>query len=113
MRFLYDNCGGLVTIMKLKNNQQILEYREHAVESGISVPLLHFKLLEEIEGIRHCFTTRGGGVSENEFSTMNFTTTRGDKEEAVLENYRRMAKIFGVETTQFVGTDHIATTLNL
>lgn len=96
--------------MKLKNNQQILEYREHTVEQGISVPLLHFRLLEEIEGIKHCFTTRGGGVSENEFSTMNFTTIRGDKEEAVLENYRRMAKVFGVETGQFVGTDQTHTT---
>ena len=69
--------------MKQKNNQQILTYKEHIVEQGISVPLLHFKLLEEIEGIKHCFTTRGGGVSENELSSMNLSFTRGDKEENV------------------------------
>lgn len=96
--------------MKQKNNQQILEYKEHIVEQGISVPLLHFKLLEEIEGVKHCFTTRGGGVSENELSTMNLSFTRGDKEEAVLENYRRMALFFGTEAGQFVCTDQTHTT---
>ncbi len=96
--------------MKQKNNQQILEYREHIVEQGISVPLLHFKLLEKIEGVKHCFTTRDGGVSENELSTMNFSFTRGDKTEAVLENYRRMALFFGVEIEQFIATDQTHTT---
>lgn len=96
--------------MKQKNNQQIFEYREHEVEQGITVPLLHFKLLEEVEGIRHCFTTRGGGVSENEFAAMNFSVVRGDKEDAVLENYRRISLALGTEIGQFVCTDQTHTT---
>lgn len=96
--------------MLQKNKQEIFEYRKHEVEQGITVPLLHFKLLEEVEGIEHCFTTRGGGVSENEFATMNFSFVRGDKEEAVMENYRRMALAMGAEIGQFVCTDQTHTT---
>ena len=96
--------------MKYKNNQQIFSRREQEVESGIIVPLLYFNLLEKVDGIRHCFTTRGGGVSENEFATMNFSFTRGDKEEAVLENYRRMGLAMGAEIGQFVCTDQTHTT---
>ncbi|MBQ8278386.1 MAG: peptidoglycan editing factor PgeF [Roseburia sp.] len=96
--------------MKLKNKQQIFEYKEHAVEPGVTVPLLHFKQLEEVAGITHCFTTRGGGVSENEFATMNFSVVRGDKEEAVLENYRRISLALGTEIGQFVCTDQTHTT---
>lgn len=96
--------------MNYKNNQQIFEYKEHVVEQEVVVPLLHFKLLEQVEGIRHCFTTRGGGVSENEFATMNFSFIRGDKEEAVQENYRRIALAMGTESSRFVCTDQTHTT---
>ena len=96
--------------MKYKNNQQIFCYREHEVEPDIRVPLLHFNLFEEVEGIRHCFTTRGGGISENEFATMNFSFIRGDKEEAVLENYRRIGLAMGTEIGHFVCTDQTHTT---
>ena len=96
--------------MKYKNNQQIFFYREHEVEPEIKVPLLHFSLLEEVEGIRHCFTTRGGGVSENEFATMNLSFVRGDKEEAVFENYRRISLAMGTKMEQFVCTDQTHTT---
>ena len=96
--------------MKQKNNQQILEYREHEVEQGITVPLLHFKLLEEVEGITHCFTTRGGGVSTGDCASMNLSFTRGDDEAAVMENYRRVAKAMGVDVSQFVCSDQTHTT---
>ena len=96
--------------MKYKNSQQIFLYREHEVEPEIKVPLLHFSLLEKVEGVRHCFTTRGGGVSENEFATMNLSFTRGDREEAVRENYRRIALAMGTEIGQFVCTDQTHTT---
>ena len=39
--------------MNYKNNQQIFEYREHEVEPGIAVPLLHFENFEKIDGIRY------------------------------------------------------------
>lgn len=96
--------------MKYRNKQEIFEYREHEVEQGITVPLLHFKLLEEMKEIKHCFTTRGGGVSVGDCASMNLSFTRGDDEAAVKENYRRIALAMGTETDQFVCTDQTHTT---
>ena len=44
----------------------------------------------------HAFSTRFGGVSTGELSSMNFGVSRGDKRENVKENYRRFCALFGV-----------------
>lgn len=44
---------------------------------------------------RHLFTTRLGGVSRGAFSSMNLSTSRGDKPHAVRENYRRLCELMG------------------
>lgn len=51
------------------------------------------------EGIsaRHCFTTRMGGVSEGYLSSLNIGTSRGDKPENVLENYRILGNAIGFD----------------
>lgn len=69
-----------------------------------------FPKLESTELVSHLFSTRLGGVSENECSTMNFSYTRGDKKEAVDENYRRIAQILGCSHNDFVCTDQTHTT---
>lgn len=38
----------------------------------------------------HCFTTRWGGVSEGHLESLNLGENRGDSEENVRENYRRL-----------------------
>ena len=61
-----------------------------------SVPYLTFKKLDQA-GVRHGFSTRMGGVSEGMFSTLNLSYNRGDKKDAVDENFRRISpavKIF-------------------
>jgi len=107
---IYKHWKGVVANMKYKNGQQIFAYREHEVEPGISVPLLHFKQLEEMAGITHCFTTRAGGVSVGDCTSMNLSFSRGDDEAAVLENYRRIALAMGTEIGNFVCTDQTHTT---
>lgn len=42
-----------------------------SIREELEVPLFTFPLLEETGIVRHCFTTRLGGVSEGIFSTMN------------------------------------------
>lgn len=42
----------------------------------------------------HAFSTRIGGVSAGEFSTLNFGSNRGDDPSAVKENYRRWCALF-------------------
>lgn len=96
--------------MKQKNNQQIFEYIEHKLPNEECVPLLHFKLLEEFKMIKHCFTTRAGGVSKGDCASMNLSFTRGDKEEAVKENYHRIAIAMGVACEDFVCSDQTHTT---
>ncbi len=50
----------------------------------------------------HGFSTRGGGVSEGIFESLNLGMTRGDSEENVRENYRRFLNSCGIETDEFV-----------
>lgn len=62
------------------------------------------------QAVEHLFSTRLGGVSEGIFSTMNLSYTRGDRKEAVDENYRRIADILGCKPEAFVCSDQTHTT---
>lgn len=61
------------------------------------VPFLTYNRLSEITCIRHAFSTRLGGVSEGEFTSMNLSFGRGDSDENVTENYKRICKAVGFE----------------
>lgn len=63
---------------------------------------LCFTPWEKDEQLVHAFSTRFGGVSEGMFTSLNLGFNRGDKEENVLENYRRMAKALEVPLESFV-----------
>ena len=71
---------------------------------------LTFPLLESAGFVSHLFTTRLGGVSEGIFSSMNLSYTRGDKKEAIDENYARIAKLLKRNTSDFVCSDQTHTT---
>ena len=95
---------------KRKNNTGVPTEVAHHLGAGVEVPLLHFPLLEKTGIVKEGFTTRLGGVSEGIFSTMNLSFTRGDEEEAVRENYRRLASALEVDYDKFVFTDQTHTT---
>ncbi len=97
-------------IIRAKYRKEVLEGKEFGLSNGETLEYLSYPSLEEIEGVKHLFTTRVGGVSVGEFATLNFSFTRGDKKEHVLENYRRIGEVFGVEPTKFVATDQTHTT---
>lgn len=63
---------------------------------------LEFPALAGTGVVRHGFSTRMGGVSEGKFASMNFTFTRGDNPDHVMENYRRMAAVLGVDVNRMV-----------
>lgn len=73
-------------------------------------PMLVYPLIEKTGMVKHCFTTRKGGVSEGIFESLNLSFQRGDKREAVEENFRRVAKALGTEYENFVFTDQTHTT---
>lgn len=49
---------------------------------------IQFPKLCATGAVNHLFSTRHGGVSEGEFSSMNLSFNRGDKRENVIENYK-------------------------
>ncbi len=91
--------------MKYKNQKHIFEERRAG-----GVLYLSYPLLERTGIVRHGFSTRIGGVSEGVCSTMNFSFSRGDNEDAVRENFRRMANALGVEEDSFVFSQQTHTT---
>lgn len=86
-------------------SSKVLEEKE---KNGVIY--LSFPSLEKTGVVRQLFSTRAGGVSEGIFSTMNFSFTRGDKKEHVLENYRRIAEILDCRLEDFVCADQTHTT---
>ncbi len=92
-------------IQRISNHTgcQMKQNIQHGVE------FLTFPKLDEIEGFAHLFSTRLGGVSEGIYSSMNLSFTRGDKEEAVRENFRKIATVLGVKEAQFVLSDQTHT----
>ena len=70
---------------------------------------LTFPSLTQTGIVSHLFTTRMGGVSQGIFSSLNLSFTRGDEEEAVRENYRRVAAVLGCTSEDFVCSDQTHT----
>ncbi len=95
MEFVRDE-GRKAPVMKLQARGEI--------------PYLTFPKLEACDKIEHLFTTRAGGVSEGQFSTMNFSVNLGDHPENVRENYRRVAALLRCGIEDITGTVQTHTT---
>ncbi|MFR8172226.1 MAG: peptidoglycan editing factor PgeF [Marvinbryantia sp.] len=92
-------------IWKRKGRQSVLRTNEKE-----GVVWLTYPALEKTEGIVHGFSTRLGGVSEAHLSSMNLSFSRGDSEENVRENYRRIAAAIGFAPENLVFSDQTHTT---
>lgn len=60
-----------------------------------------------LEGTRHCFSTRFGGVSEGYLASLNLGTHRGDLPKNVRENYRILGQAVGFDPLNTVFTKQI------
>lgn len=87
-----------------KRDRQVCENREG------ELVYLTFPILEETGLVNHLFSTRMGGVSEGIYSSMNLSYTRGDKKEAVDENFSRIAAALGCSVEDMVCSDQTHTT---
>ena len=72
------------------------------------VSFLTFPSFDALPFLNHAFSTRLGGVSTGEFSSMNLGFGRGDPEENVQENYRRFCGATGFSYESLVASaqDH-------
>lgn len=91
--------------IKRKDGQEVL--RLHRAENGVAY--LTFPGLERTGAVCHLFSTREGGVSEGIYASLNFSYKRGDKKEAVDENFRRIAAVLGCGTEDMVCSDQTHT----
>lgn len=64
----------------------------------------------EIDGVKHAYTTRIGGVSEGIFSSMNMSFSRGDDPENVTQNYKRICDALGTDYKKCVLSKQTHTT---
>lgn len=72
------------------------------LEGGTSFPVLTFAAWDKLPGLRHCFTTRAGGVSEGYLSSLNLRRGLYDPDENINENFRRIARFFDVPSDRIV-----------
>ena len=83
----------------------------HTIQKGS----LEYLTADALEGSVHCFTTRYGGVSTGQFSTLNLGTSRGDSMENVLRNYEILGAAVGFRPENVVHTwqEHTDTILRV
>ena len=87
-----------------------MPHSRKAESEGREFPYLYYPMLAETGLVKHCFTTRLGGVSKGMFESLNLSFSRGDDRKAVEENFRRTAKALGTAYGDFVLTDQTHTT---
>ena len=85
-----------------------IQSKTMTLHNADTVPYLTYNSLSEIKIIRHAFTTRLGGLSEGEYTSMNMAFNRGDDPDRVTENYRRFCKSAGFDFNTLVASaqDH-------
>ena len=67
-------------------------------------PYLFFPAFQQLKDIVHGFSTRLGGVSEGDLSSMNLSFSRGDQPENVRTNFVRIADAIGFLPDELVFT---------
>lgn len=72
------------------------------VNNTNGVMYITFPILEKRGKVKHCFSTKIGGVSEGKYAKMNLSYTNGDKRENVEENFKRICECIGVSTDSLV-----------
>ena len=69
--------------MFVKSGREETTYLE-----GEKIPSIRYHILKGSGFVKDGFSTRRGGVSKGQFSSMNFSVKMGDNEENVQENFR-------------------------
>ena len=66
-----------------------------------------FPSFEKTGLVRHLYSTRRGGVSNGYFGPMNLGFTRGDDQQAVIENFRRISFVAEIYPGDMVFSDQV------
>ena len=101
--------------MNPEKASQIIDREYEGLRSGNSLrldtfgptPFVRVKGLDDLKGITAGFSTRLGGVSRGEFSSLNLARSSEDNEKAVMENYRRLGESMGIDYTRISCTHQV------
>jgi uncharacterized protein, YfiH family len=93
----------------MKSVDFIWQEENMKVNDDGEVVYLTFPSFDDIKGIKHGFSTRMGGVSEGIYASMNLSFTRGDSDEAVMENFKRISDAIGFSVDSIVCSDQTHT----
>lgn len=93
-----------------KENKEICKENHMMIENKDDLLYFTFDSLDKTGIVKHCFSSRLGGVSEEHLSSMNLSYTRGDKKESVDENYHRIAQVLDCKIEDIVCSDQTHTT---
>ncbi|MCD7762393.1 MAG: peptidoglycan editing factor PgeF [Lachnospiraceae bacterium] len=91
-------------LLRKKENQPMQAHQNNGVL------YFTFPVLDEISFCIHGFSSRLGGVSENELASMNLSFSRGDVPERVTENFHRISQAIGFSYDRMVFSDQTHTT---
>lgn len=72
------------------------------IEIEGQIPYYSFSCFEKVDGLRHLFSTRLGGVSTGYQESLNLSFNQGNEPKAVQENFRRVAKALGVNDSDII-----------
>ena len=95
--------------VKRINHKNVCQIRSYDL-SDKKASYIVYPDIEKTQIVNHVFSTRSGGVSTGYYAEMNVSFTRGDEQQHVLENYRRIARIMQCSVEDFVCSDQTHTT---
>lgn len=87
-----------------------MKYKSNIMDININNNVLYltFKEFDKYKFINHAFSTKIGGISQGEFSSMNLGFNRGDPRENVIKNYHLFCDAAGFDYESLVASsqDH-------
>lgn len=72
-----------------------------------SIQYYESSFLSGCDFLTHAFCTRLGGVSEEDYASLNVSFKEGDLESKVLQNWNRLAMAFGIPLDQFITLNQV------
>jgi len=78
-----------------------------------SIRYFESSLLSECDFLTHAFCTRLGGVSEDDYTSLNISFKEGDSEGKVLQNWHRLAMAFPYRWNNFLHSIRLMVTIFL
>jgi purine-nucleoside/S-methyl-5'-thioadenosine phosphorylase / adenosine deaminase len=72
-----------------------------------TIEYLQASIFQDCNFLTHAFCTRRGGVSQDEYASLNVSFHEGDEDSSVLQNWGRLAAAFAIPLEQFLVVNQV------